>query len=319
MLSKVKTIKKTQFKRSNINTFLFFLVCTVIIWIFVQFSKEYNEIIQIPVEYVNIPPDKILATDNPKVMKVQMEENGFRIAWKTMFPPTLAVDVSKAIPNDGKLFYVIDENREDIASQLNISFDDSRFLKDALAINFQQKEEKTVAVISQIEVEYAAGYSAAEGLKLHADSVRVSGPREILDTLTHLKTKKLVLKKVKNDLSGRVRIDTSGFNNLTLFSDGIEYSADVEKFTEGKVEVPIELINVPKGLNVVIFPQETTLLYQVNLKNYNKVSASDFRVVADFSEVGDSQDFLIPKLLQKPEFTSNVRLNEKKIQFIIKK
>ena len=318
MQSKIKTIK-ARFRRSNINTFLFFLACTVIIWTFVQFSKDYNEVITIPVEYVNLPPDKIITKDNPKSIKLRIQENGFKIAWKTLFPPTLSIDVSRAVPNNGKLVYLIDENREDIVSQLHINFNNSSFLKEALVLQYQQKQEKTVPVISQIKVEYAAGYSAAEGLKLHQDSIKVSGPGEILDTLTHLKTKVLNLKKVKNDLSGKVGIDTTGFHNLTLYTNAIEYSADVEKFTEGKVVVPIELEGVPKGLDVVIFPKETTLFYQVNLKNYNKVTASDFRVVADFSEVQDSQDFLIPKLLQKPEFTANVRLNEKKIQFIIKK
>ena len=318
MQSKIKTIK-ARFRRSNINTFLFFLGCTVVIWIFVQFSKDYNEVINIPVEYVNLPPDKIVTQDNPKSVKLRIEDNGFKIAWKTLFPPTLAIDVSKAVPANGKLMYVIDENRKDIVTQLHINFDHSKFVKEAILIQYQQKEEKLVPLISQIEVEYAAGYSASEGVKLNMDSVRVSGPREILDTLTQLKTRKLSLKKVKNDLSGKVEIDTSGFNNLTLYTNTIAYAADVEKFTEGNVVVPIELENVPRGLNVVIFPKETTLFFQVNLKNFNKVTASDFRVVADFSEVQDNQDFLIPKLLQKPEFTANVRLNEKKIQFIIKK
>ncbi len=85
----------------------------------------------------------------------------------------------------------------------------------------------------------------------------------------------------------------------------------MEKFTEGNVQVPIELINVPEGLNVVIFPKETVLFFQVNLKEFSKVTASDFRVVANFNNVRDNQDFLIPEVAQKPEFTSNIRLNEK--------
>jgi len=61
------------------------------------------------------------------------------------------------------------------------------------------------------------------------------------------------------------------------------------------------------------------LFYQVNLKEFNKVTASDFRVVVDFNEVRGEQDFLIPQVIKKPDFTSNLRLNEKRIQFIIKK
>lgn len=319
MVKRLKTLTRTRFKKTNFNSFFFFLFFAVVIWIFVQFSKQYNEVIDIPVKYVNIPPDKLLETDNPSVLKLRMEENGFRIAWFSLFPPTLYIDVSKTVQQNDKLLYFIDDNRNDILSQLNINFEDSRFVKDILAIDFEQKKEKKLPVISMIEVDFAAGYSATESLKLQPDSVRVSGPDALLDTLSRLYTEKLNLKKIKENVSGKIKIDTTGFKHLTVYKPLLTYSIDVEKFTEGSVQVPIELINVPEDLNVVIFPKETLLFYQVTLKEYNQVVASDFRVVADFSQVQESQDFLIPQIVKKPGFTTNLRLNEKRIQFIIRK
>ncbi|MFD0975939.1 YbbR-like domain-containing protein [Salinimicrobium gaetbulicola] len=319
MLKRLKALTKTRFKKTNFNSFFFFLFFAVVIWIFVQFSKQYNEIIDIPVSYVNIPPDKLLSPDNPSVLKLRMEENGFKIAWFSLFPPTLYIDVSKSVEQDGKLLYFIDENRNEILSQLNIDFEDSQFVKDVLSIQFQQKEEKILPVISNIEVNFAAGYSSIETLSIQPDSVTVSGPRKLLDTLTRLTTRDLKLQKVNDDLDGSIEIDTSGLKDLTIYTPEVEYMLDVEKFTEGSVDVPIELINVPEGLNVVIFPKQTLLFFQVVLNDYSKVNASDFRVVADFSKLQGNQDFLIPEISKKPAFTTNHRLNEKRIQFIIKK
>lgn len=319
MLKKTKSGTRRRFKKTDINSFIFFLVFAVVIWIFVQFSKQYNEVINIPVQYVNIPPDIMLADDNPRILKLRMEKTGFKIAWYSLFPPTLYVDVSRAAEQDGKLLYFIDENRSDIISQLDIDFDDSRFVKDVLAINFQQKKEKKLKVIPRVEIEFAVGYSAREALQTEPDSVVVSGPDGLLDTLSVLYTEKLSLSKVKSDVSGTVKIDTSGMRGLTLYRPSINYEVEVEKFTEGSVRVPIELINVPEDLNVVIFPKETLLFFQVNLQDYSKVSPSDFRVVANFDGLQKDQDFLIPEIVQKPDFTANLRINEKKIQFIIKK
>ncbi len=319
MLKRIKTVSKPRFKRSNLNSFLFFLFFAVIIWIFVQFSKQYNEIINIPVQYVNVPPDKLITDDNPKNLKLRMEENGFRIAWKSLFPPTLNIDLDKTVLSNGKLLYVIDDHRSDIISQLNIDFEDNRFVKDVLAINFQQKAERKLPVRSKIEVEYAAGYSASEEIRLQPDSVKVSGPDELLDTITSLQTVPLKLKKVKSNISGTIAIDTTNYKGLTLYTERVKYTAAVEKFTEGSVTVPIELINAPEGMDVVIFPKETVLFYQVNLNDYSKITASDFRVVADFAEVRENQNFLIASIIKQPAFTTNLRLNEKKIQFIIKK
>lgn len=248
-----------------------------------------------------------------------MQDNGFNIAWYSLFPPTLTIDLSGTGEENGNLLYVIDENRNDIQNQLNIDFDESSFLKDVIVIKYEQKQEKKLPVIPRIEIGYAAGYSAVGELRISPDSVRVSGPDNILDTLSVLYTFPAKLTKVKEDLLGTVNLDTTSLPAVTFYQNRIKYSLDVEKVTEGNVQVPIELVNVPEGLNVVIFPKETVLFYQVNLKDFNKVTASDFRVVANFKGIKENQDFLIPEVVQKPDFTSNIRLNEKRIQFIIKK
>ncbi|NJW51457.1 CdaR family protein [Salinimicrobium oceani] len=319
MLKRIKSGTRTRFKKTDFNSFLFFLLFAIVIWVFVQFSKQYNEILQIPVVYINVPPDKLLKEDNPTTVELRMQENGFRIAWFSLFPPTLEINVTNADEENGRLVYLFDEHRAEILNQLNIDFEDSNFIREGVVIGFEQKQEKKLPVIPRIDIEFAAGYSAIEDLRFTPDSVRVSGPDNILDTLAALYTTAVSLTKVKNDISGTVQLDTSQLPNVSFYQNKIKYSLDVEKFTEGKVQVPIELTNVPAGLNVVIFPKETVLFFQVNLKDFSKVTASDFRVVANFKSVKENQDFIIPEVVQKPEFTSNIRLNEKRIQFIIKK
>jgi len=284
----------------------------------VQFSKQYSEVIEIPVEYVNVPPDKLLL-NNPESLQLRVEENGFTVAWFSLFAPTITIDLAQAHVADGNLVYDLIENRAQLQSQLELDMDDNQFLKEVLTVNFEQKQEKRLPVIFRSNIEYAAGYSAVSDLQFTPDSIMVSGPDNVLDTLSRLLTEPLTLSKVKNDREGAVYLDTTALPNVTFYKNKVEYSLDVEKFTEGKVQVPIEIMNVPRGLNVVIFPKEVVLFYQVNLKEFNKVTASDFRVVVDFNEVRGEQDFLIPQVIKKPDFTSNLRLNEKRIQFIIKK
>lgn len=319
MLDTLTALTRTRFKKTNFNAFLFFLFFAVIVWIFVQFSKEYNQIIEIPVEYVNVPPNKVIAEDNPEELQLRMIENGFRIAWFSMFAPTLSIDVAGLTEEEERLVYVIDEHRTEIQQQLNINFEDSRFLRDVLYIDYRQRKEKTIPVFSRINVDFGAGYAATNDFQLEPDSITVSGPDNILDTLNQLQTIPLNIDNVKYDLSGTVGIDTSRLKKVHVYQNRVTYSLDVEKFTEGSVEVPVEMINVPAGLNVVIFPKEILVFYQVNLKDFSKVEASDFKVVGDFSRVSGNQDFVIPRIVEQPDFVKNLRLNEKKIQFIIKK
>lgn len=318
MIDKVRSLTKTRFRKTNFNAFLLFLLLAIVIWIFAQFSKQYNEVIEIPVEYINAPLNIYITEENPDKLKLQMLATGFKLSYFSMFPPTLQVDISKARQEDGEITYVFDENRDEIQTQLGITFDQSHFVSDQLRIQYQHRKEKRVPVYSQVSIEFAVGYAATEELKINPDSITVSGPDNILDTLNQLHTKKLNLKGINHDLNGSVAIDTANLSKVNLYKEQVNYTLDVEKFTEGRVEIPIDLINVPEGRNVVIFPKKILLFYQVNLKDYASIIPSDFRVVCDFSEHKGNQDFLIPKIVKNPENVTNLRLNEKKIQFIIK-
>ncbi len=49
------------------------------------------------------------------------------------------------------------------------------------------------------------------------------------------------------------------------------------------------------------------------------VEAENFRVVCDFNDIDEGDDFIIASIVKSPSFVRNLRLNERKIQFVIKR
>jgi hypothetical protein len=49
------------------------------------------------------------------------------------------------------------------------------------------------------------------------------------------------------------------------------------------------------------------------------VEAENFRVVCDFKDIDEGDDFIIASIVKSPSFVRNLRLNERKIQFVIKR
>lgn len=319
MLKTLKVITKTRYRKTNFKAFLFFLLFAVVIWIIAQFSKTYSELVDIPVEYVNVPNDKLLTDDKPEELKLSLEETGFGIAYTNFFPPTLTIDVSDSREEDGNFIYSMADHREAIETQMGINYDRSKFVEEEVVIGFEQRAEKKLPVQARIDLEYAVGFAAAGELELDTDSIMVSGPDIVLDTLEVLQTELLRASDVKTRLRGKLRIDTEMLSGVTVYQEEVNYSLEVDRFTEGRLEVPIELINVPSGQNVVIFPKHLIVFYRVSLEEFNSIEASDFKVVCDFSQLRDGQDFLIPRVQEKPDAVENVRMNENRISFIIKK
>lgn len=311
--------KSPWIKRGPLKTFLFFLGFSAVIWIFVQFSKQYTEAIELPLTYINIPKDKMLVNKEPKTLDLRVRDYGFNIARYKMLPPDLAIDVSDASEEGGQLVYDLEQQKQAILSQLNLGYDDAVFLQDKLRIDFEQKAVKTVNVVSNIELGFSVGYSALEEIKIEPDSIQVSGPRSVLDTLEEIGTVPLKINNISKDIQGKVKLDNKGLENVTLFQDEVNFSLRTDKFTEGKVEIPIELVNVPEDYNVVIFPKEVMVYYQVSLQDFDKIKPTSFKVVVDFRNTLPEEGYLLAQVVQKPALVNNVRLSERRIQYVVKR
>ncbi|SHI97744.1 hypothetical protein SAMN04488096_106172 [Mesonia phycicola] len=311
-------LRNTVFKKTNFKAFFFFLFFSIVIWVLVQFGKNYKQEVAIEVNYIHIPKDKIVKKKNDK-FSVRLNDNGFNIAWFSFLTPSVEVSLEDLEVKGSELIYTLQDHKDTLQEQLDIDLNEVVFLKDTLVVPFSQKKVKKLPIKSNIKITYAAGYSSNEKMVLKPDSVKVSGSPEIIDSLKFVATKELILKDVQKKLEGKVGLDTKGFDNVTLYSSTTNYSIKVEKFTEGRAEVPIEIINAPKNINLSIFPKKIVVIYVVSLKNYSSIVKSNFKVVCDFKDLKEDQNFLIPKLIKKPDNITSTRLNINKVQFVIKK
>jgi hypothetical protein len=229
------------------------------------------------------------------------------------------IDISETTEDGNSLVYDLEKQKQAIRTQLNIDYENVNFLQEDLKIKFEQRMVKNIPIISDIDLSFSVGYSALEGIKLEPDSVTISGPKNILDTLQNVHTKSLKINNISQDVQGTIKLNTTNLKKLTFYSEEVQYSLRTDKFTEGKAVIPVELINVPENMNVVIFPKEVTVFYQVSLKQFEKINPSGFKVVADFQKASNSDGYLLAQIVNKPPLVNNVRLNEQKIQFIIKR
>lgn len=318
MLENIKKLSKTRFKRTNFKAFSFFLIFSLLIWILVQFSKTYQEIVHVPIDYVEMPKDKIIS-DEEMFLELKLKENGFRIAWFSLFKKNLKVNLSELEGNGNFLVYDVESNSKKILQQLEMGAEEVTFLNEVIDIRYQQKAVKIVPVSSKIQLDFQPGYASNDTIKISPDSIKISGPIKKLKAIETVKTEPLILEKVDGSVSGTVSIDTNGFDQITFYKHKVNYSLKVEKFTEGTLEAPISVINAPENMEIVLFPKTLKVIFKVSLQNYNEISTNDFRIVCDYNELEEGQQFFIPKVLKRPKAITNLRLGINKVKFIIKK
>ena len=318
MPRKTNRLSKIPLKRKNLKAFSFFLVFAVFIWLVVQFSKNYEQTISVPLILENSPKDKLVEKQQEN-LRFRVQENGFSLAWLKLFNSSIKVDLESLPVSKSNLLYIIPQQKDSIKQVLNIKTNTVEFLDDTIAIPFLQKSTKKIAVKSSIKVSFAPGYSSQRPLSILPDSIQISGSKKNIDTISEVFTEKLVLKNIKADQKGSIALDTTKFSQVSFYSTDVDYTLAVQKYTEGRVEVPIEVINNPENTEISIFPKKAVVVFSVSLKDYELISKNDFSVICDFSKIEQDQNFIIPKLNKQPKFISDARLNINKVQFIIKR
>ncbi len=316
MASQIKKILKSEFKKANFKSFLFFLLFSSVIWLIVQFSQQYTEILEIPVKYENFPQDKLIK-EKGSTLEIRVQQSGFQLAWFKLFAHEVKIDLAELPTDSIYLKYNLLENHYNLVKNLPIDLNKAEFLEKEILIPFQMKSVKKVPVISKIEINYAPGFSAEEEITLLTDSIQISGAQPVLDSIQEVYTKAVTFDDVKEDLLEEVSLEKP--EKASLYQDKIHFRLEVEKFTERKMNLPIEVVNAPPNIQISLYPSEVELSFKVSLAKYNLVEPLDFQVVCDYKDLMDDQEFFVPKIIQKPDYVQGIHISPRTIEYIIKK
>ncbi|WP_438711592.1 CdaR family protein [Aquimarina muelleri] len=315
--------KKNKFyiKRSNVKTFLFFLLFTSVLWLFKQFSKNYTKEIEVTIQYSGIPKDKIFNEKSDQILKMVLNGNGFRLMNYYWGKPVLKLDIKDAVTDvKDQYYFYIDKESSVLKNKLDFKGRVLSMQKDTLRLKLDHKLQKKIPVVIEQNIEYSVGYGSSKGVSVFPDSITISGPSKIVDTIQSIKTQKIVLEGLNIDYTSSIDIDMDNLpSSIVVSPTKVKSNILVSKFTEGNQKTPIILNNIPEGLEVKIFPKEISVVYRVGLDKYNEISPRDFIVMADYAKKSVESSFLTLELINKSEFVHDVRLQEKQVQFIVLK
>ena len=137
------------------------------------------------------------------------------------------------------------------------------------------------------------------------DSILFFGPVSILNSIHSINTQAFNLQDISASIDTILNLEIPN-SKLIGAQSNIKLKIAVEEYTEGKVSLPIQLKGRSR-IHYKVFPSEAQITYQVALKDYSKISPSDF----DLSAIPDSTESgkLYLHLSRQPEnvIVSNIQ------------
>ncbi|EGV42385.2 YbbR-like domain-containing protein [Bizionia argentinensis JUB59] len=284
-----------------------------------KLSNTYTNTITFQINKVNVPETAVIFDDADKTLRISLKSHGFNLLKYYFKTPKIDIDFSQNMAKTDK-HYVWNNKSAflDIQSQLKETVDVVRISPDTLLFKYDVNAIKKVPVKINTKINYAIGYDILDKFKIVPDSIKIIGPEILVSAVNYIETDTLKLQGVKKDIKTTIALKLpENIKQLSFSASKVEVEAKVTKFTEGKLKIPVTVINIPENINLKYYPKKISVYYYTSLENYKTISASDFQIVCDFAEVSQNQSFLIPRITKQPDVLRRVKINHDQIEYII--
>ncbi|MEZ4779609.1 MAG: CdaR family protein [Flavobacteriaceae bacterium] len=304
-------------KNPKIRSFFVFLFLATLFWFLTKFSQDTQAVLTANIEYVSVPNTIVVADNTLKKISFELAGNGFQLLSHKIKKTTLKIDLEQYYKEGDSIIVIPLQELQKLSSkQLNIT-EIKTISVSELIIHLDKNASKKVPVVLRSEISFKDGYFQQGEIQIIPDSVLIRGPLEELDTINQISTKILKKKELSESFEESVALIPIKNKNLSLSSSSAKITMNVEEFSQMRLEIPLEVKNVPEEINLKLFPEKIGITFDVSLKDFGSIQAEDFDVVCDFSERIEEGSFMIPKLVRFPDNLQHLELETKKVEFLI--
>jgi len=307
------------FKSKKINVFLLFFILAFSILVLTKLSKVYTATLPFGINPINVDDTYVILNKDDAKLNITIETYGFNWLRYAIKRPKLDIDFNTDVVKLDSLFiWSMSRGYPNINKQFSKQKKIISINPDTLVFKYDTNNIKYVPIVLHANIQYAQGFNTLDNVKTIPDSIKLIGPSSILKNIKNVTTQQLDLDHVKTNVNTVLELELDSLSNKVKTNlKQVNLSVKVSKFSEGVVNLPIEIINSPKGKLINYFPKQIAISYSTSLDNFNAISANDFKVVCNYKDAIDNS-FLTPEIVKQPDNVKNVRVLQQKIEFIIK-
>ncbi len=314
--NKMDTLKSNK----KLRVFLLFLSLSFLFWTLIKLSQEYISDVDFGLSYTDIPKNKLIQNEPEKEIRLTLKTSGFKLLRYGFKPKVLEYTLTEIDRKSGSEYYSeTSSNINFLQAQLSAETVVLNAEPDTLFFDLGVRKSKEVEVISEVNFEFKNGFNFVQPVEIEPQMVTISGPEKVIDTIDKVYTEDITLQDLSASFSRKIRVRPPN-EAVELSEQEVSVKGEVDKITDGSFSIPFEVINLPRNYLISTYPKEVKVVFQVALKDFNKIPENSFRVQCDYKKTEDNNlDYLIPEVVEKPEIIFDVKVIPNKIEFLIKK
>ena len=318
MTKKNKNIKLKSVQEKRLNVFVLFLFLSFLISLLVKLSNNYTQTLNFEFSPTGLKSNEVIISEVPKSINVTISGRGFELLKYYIEKPVIEVDFSQLRKNNTQYVWSESEQLDKIINHFDSKIVVKSINPDTVVFPFDSQFIKKVPVTVVVNPTFAVGFDLIDDFRSSPDSITVTGPESMLKIINSVSTKKIELNEINSAVDFPVELNISpSLSQLNFSHQSVSVVANVGKFTEGMVNVPVTIVNVPEDLIINFFPKEISVVFYSSLEAYANINEADFIVECDFNLLTADNNYLNPVLVKQPLDVKTAQLKITQLEFII--
>jgi len=317
-------LRSVLFNRQKLVVFTVCLFISSLFWVLLAFNGTYSTVVEVPVKYINIPEGNLLLGRLPTTLKIEISGSGYLLSSYLLQPDQAEVIL------DGRQIGISSTGNSDEAflttihgiDFFNQAHSDVRLLHispDTLFFTFSKQAHRKIPVHLVKELSFEKQYDLIDSIFLQPDSVTISGPAGLLDSIYRIRTERLVLSGINKSGTYKLNLQRPE-SRLSYAPAEVKVTLNVDKFTEASISVPVTIDHLNNKDSISIFPEVVQLVYLVSLRDYNRIKPNLFHVTMDANDLKTNKGSTLRLNIKKqPSFIKLIRMEPESTEFIIRK
>ena len=316
----IKKIGETLLKlfRGDFLVFLLFLAITFFLWWSQTMNQSYETLMKVPVEVSDIPENVRITIPPVQHITVSLSGKGstLRKSGRIGSRHVLRVNSSSFTAVQGHASVSTLRLRDSITAMLPPSVTVRSLSPDSLVFQYAMQRSMMLPVEFDGATESQDQFFL-ERIEFSPDSVLVKVLES--DTAKH----RVVVEAGQIMLSADTVIRTVPLKHdagVIYGQDEVVMTVLSQQYTEKSLEVPITGVNFPDFIALKAFPSKAVVTFWVKMSEYDRVTASDFRVVVDYNDLtgGDASKARL-RIISQPANVRNIRLQTRSVDYLMER
>jgi hypothetical protein len=300
--------------RKDILIFLLFVGITSIFWWGRAMSSPRDVEIHVPVTYTGVSEQIVFEQTLPKIITLSVRDNGRQLRQIAHQHLNLHINLSHYLSREeGTITLSADILRPRLQDLLPGSTTILQIEPETIESAYYIQQTKLVPVVVQSQVTIASQHQLDGDKRIVPNMVQIFGNQDAIDTIHYVMTDSIQVTNLRDS----VRITTNLITpeGIRIHPKTVDVLWKAEPFTEKTFTIPVQVIDIPEGKHVRLFPQQVNVVVRVGISHFTEVQANDLQVICHYPK---QQCSALPvEVLTNNPYITNIRISPSSVEYLI--